>query len=141
MAQQLRSPAAPSVHMVLVTVCGDQFQEIQQPIMASLGTICIWYTDRAIHRKFKKRFHKLKTIGVGDKALGLRTFAALVEDFFLVLSTYMVAHSHLQLQFQGNRCPLLLSRCTNEVFMYIHTYMQAKHSYIKNQNVIGTSDK
>lgn len=41
------------------------------------------------------------TLGVGEVAKGLIALVALAEDLGLIPSTLMVAHSPLELQFQG----------------------------------------
>jgi hypothetical protein len=61
----------------------------------------------------------------------VKALTALSKDLGLSLSTYMVAHSHLKLQFQRIQCPLLMSAGIKHE-QGTQTYVRPKHSQIKS---------
>lgn len=64
---------------------------------------------------------------------------ALIEDIGLVLSTYKVAHIHLDLQFQGMWCPILILMHTahNNTHMYMQTKI-LKYNKVKTKCLFKT---
>jgi hypothetical protein len=58
-----------------------------------------------------------------------RALAALPKDPDSVLCTHMVAHNHLQLQFQGIQCPLLASLGNQACTWCRHTCRQNTHTH------------
>lgn len=71
--------------------------------------------------KFKLRSLKLRNSGAGALAQWLRVMAVLTENPGSIFSTHMVAHSCLQLQYQGTQCYLLAS----ERILVVQSTLQA----------------
>ena len=64
----------------------------------------------------------------------LSSFAVLGEYLGFLSNTYMAAHNHLELQLLASAGHQACIWCVY-IRTYIHTYIQAKHSYTKNRKI------